>query len=166
MGASRNNILPAHGTSFDLNVSMHHSMAPLLGKRKRREETEKDRIAVIQDEDVNDWNALLRQHFEAKFEPLEGVSPSLGKVKHNEDSTSESPFDSDWDGCSEEDDGPIEVVHHSIPPRSKAEIPKEELVSFMVRVAYPSCSRSITNYDMPKRLQSLHLPQKIIRGHR
>ena len=137
-------------------------MGPLLGKRKRREEPEKDKVAVIEDGDVNGLNALLRQHFEAKFEPLEGVSPSLAKVEDAEDSTPDSQFDSDWDGCSEEYDEPIEVVHHSTLPLSKAEIPTEELVSFMVRSAFPSCLCSMANYDTSTRLQSLHLPRPTI----
>lgn len=119
-------------------------MALMLGKRKRRDEVldlDLDPQSAMKSEATDRLQALFRQHFETNFEPLNNLSPQLGDIEHVEAPTSDSESDSDWDGCSEGERNSVEVVHHSILPSSKAEVPKSELTAFMARALYLRCPR-------------------------
>lgn len=85
------------------------------------------------DEDSH-LQALFRQHFESRFKPLEGLpSPRLKRSNADEESP-EDQSESDWEGLSDVEDGKqVEVVEHTLSTGDKrAEVPKEELKTFMV----------------------------------
>lgn len=89
-------------------------MSNALGKRKRaapakgnEEATEPDNTADIQ--------ALLRQHFEARFGSLSGIAPQKPEDEDEDDDPDSDDYDSDsennsgsdsdeWGGISEDDD--------------------------------------------------------------
>ena len=81
-----------------------------------------------------DVQALFRQHFESRFRPLKGLPSSRLKCPEADEETPESQSESDWEGVSDEGYGkPVEVVEHSISTGVKrAEVPREELKTFMV----------------------------------
>jgi len=114
-------------------------MAPLLGKRKRRDkvvDSRNEQGASTQDENAGSLHSLLRQHFETRFEPLEGVESSLIKKEAGEESAPDADSESDWSGCEEEEEEEkeraVEIIHDSTMPSSNAEVPREESTAFMV----------------------------------
>lgn len=110
-------------------------MAPTLGKRKRRDELadENDNPGEsAKDQSTNELQNLLRQHFEAAFEPLEEFQPETHIADITQADTSESEAISDWSGFSEDDGDGAEVIYHSNSRTSKADVPREELKTFMV----------------------------------
>ena len=130
---------PRISTFDDLKIFNYDSlnMAPLLGKRKRRDKVVENAIDtrdIHQDGHADEMAARLRQHFEITFEPLEGIVTS--KVANTEVSDLGGQSDAEWDGCSDGEQKAVQVVDHSTLP-SNTEIPKEELSSFMVRSTDP-----------------------------
>ena len=83
-----------------------------------------------------DLQALFRQHFESRFKPLEGLpSPPLKRPIASEESLDDQS-DSGWEGLSDGgvDEQQVEVVEHTMSTGVKrAEVPREELKTFMVR---------------------------------
>ena len=112
-----------------LGILQERSMAPLLGKRKRRGDILNSQTLTSSDVSPERLHELFREHFESNFKPLEGSTPVSNNVEAP-DVPAGSESDSEWDGCSEEE-RPIEVVHEFIPPASTIEFSKGELKSFM-----------------------------------
>lgn len=117
------------------------NMAPTLGKRKRRDQTDDlGNISglVRDDTNTNQLQALFRQHFESTFEPLEALASQSRKPKNHETAECLAGSNSDWDGFSvsedDEDASPALVVQCSTHRSSRADIPKEEVKAFMVGV--------------------------------
>ena len=108
-------------------------MAPLLGKRKRRDEIleePSDTEDIHQGEYADKLAARLRQHFETTFEPLEGFSDvTRSKVANAELPDLDTGSDIEWDGCSDGEQKAVQVVDHSL----RTEIQKEDLLTFNVR---------------------------------
>lgn len=108
-----------------------------LGKRKRRDEISSgdDSTNTSADDTVADLQARFREHFEARFKPLEDIS--LPSAKLQQDVSPIEDDGSDWSGLSEFEDleGPpvIQYVSHS----EESEIPKDELRSFMAWTPVP-----------------------------
>ena len=72
---------------------------------------------------------VLRRHFEAAFEPLPEQPAAATSIDAD---SSEVESGSDWDGISEGQSDSAEVIDHAKSSLSKAEVPKEELKTFMV----------------------------------
>ena len=110
-------------------------MASALGKRKRR-----DRIIDAEvphqstaDENSADLQALFRQHFESKFEPLPSSVARSYLVDKINTEPPDKELESDWDGFSEDGEEPAETVHCAISAPFKADVSKAESKTFMVR---------------------------------
>jgi len=114
-------------------------MAPVLGKRKRRDQTDDlgENSGLTTDKVKPDrLQALFRQHFESSFEPLEGLASPSDHIKDNETAKGLVGSESDWDGLSEDDEegkSPV-AVQCSTRQSSRADVSKEELKTFMVGV--------------------------------
>lgn len=111
-------------------------MVLALGKRKRRSEVTEDEAtpASAADEEASTkLQALLRKHFEAKFEPLPESRPlpvdDVGVVGDFSDESNVS----EWEGLSDEGESHAEVVEHTTSIALRDEMSKEELKLFMVR---------------------------------
>lgn len=118
-----------------------------LGKRKRRDQLKSsDELNGSRLEGgYADLHALFRQHFEARFRPLDSISlpvkeqqvtrpPSLGEGEM-----------SDWEGLADEAQGGPEIVELNPSLASSDELPAEELKSFMVATHAHSSSQTLTN---------------------
>ena len=107
-------------------------MAPALGKRKRRDRiTDTDELTEL-DNSAN-LQALFRQHFESKFEPLPGSFARPPSVRTIDNKTSDEALECDWDGFSEYEEEHAEIVQYATCAPSKAEVSKIEFKTFMVR---------------------------------
>lgn len=122
-------------------------MAVTLGKRKRvRRETVSKTETAPQDapnySDQEDLQAIFRRHFEARFKPL----ADLAKPKEKpvdlvaEESTEE---ESEWDGISEDEEAPVEVIEHSTSTDAASLLDKQAQKAFMVHRAPVQLSRTI-----------------------
>ncbi len=113
-------------------------MTPILGKRKRRERvlsSDPDVGSGVDQVASQHLQALLQQHFEARFEPLEGSQHKIHKRQDIRAQSLEDDTESDWTGLSEaEADAPAQVVHYQMSQSSRVDVPKEELKMFMVWV--------------------------------
>ena len=110
-------------------------MALKLGKRKRREELidDDDTPRQLYDKDTaSDMHNVLRRHFEAAFEPLADHHALAAATSKIDEDGSEVESESDWGGISEGQSDSAEVVNHAKTSLLKAEVPKEELKTFMV----------------------------------
>jgi hypothetical protein len=110
-------------------------MAPTLGKRKRRDELadkDDDPGESAKDQSTNELQNLLRQHFEAAFEPLEESQTKTQTADITQADTSDSEAELDWSGFSEDEKDGVEIIHHSSSRTSKADVSREELKTFMV----------------------------------
>lgn len=113
-----------------------NSMALTLGKRKRRDHlAEADALAgqSPDDEATAKLQALFRQHFEGTFEPLEAAKTLQTNAITVGNEASSDSVESDWDGLSQEDSEATQIIHHSKPGASRADVPRDELKTFMVR---------------------------------
>ncbi|KAL2038463.1 hypothetical protein N7G274_008802 [Stereocaulon virgatum] len=109
-------------------------MAPTLGKRKRRYELADENNSSgesARDQSTNELQTLLRQHFEAAFEPLEEFQPKTHTAEITQADTSDSEAGSDWSGFSEDEKDGVEIIDHSSSHTLKADVSKEELKTFM-----------------------------------
>ena len=110
-------------------------MTPTLGKRKRRDRLLESATVEnkLQNEEAEiEIQALLRQHFEDRFEPLD-ARPSTIHASDNRDEIASVQSDSDWDGLSEEEsESPRTIIHKSELGTSKVAVSRDELKTFMV----------------------------------
>ncbi len=121
-----------HHPAFHL-VAM---MSEILGKRKRRKQTEVSNTEHLSDEPVDNsqhLQRLLREHFEARFEPLEDDDLVSEQQSASGDNAESEVSEEGWTGLSEdgEEANAIVVDCQSI-KGIKADISKEELKLFMV----------------------------------
>lgn len=110
-------------------------MAPVLGKRKRREhsaDVDANNVSSADDHYAN-LQALFQQHFESTFEPLPGSLTGPSLVHKTETEPSDGELGSDWNGFSDHGEEYAETVHCDSSAPSKADISKEEFKTFMVR---------------------------------
>ena len=103
-----------------------------LGKRKRRDQIglSDSSADTSTDENAADLQARLRHHFEAEFEPLEGIALSIKNVEA--EAPESTDLESEWEGLSDVDDdeGP-QIIHHQISRAAENEAPSSELRAFM-----------------------------------
>ncbi|KAL6713111.1 pre-rRNA processing and 40S ribosomal subunit assembly [Lecanora helva] len=121
-------------------------MTPILGRRRRRADLAGDDIdSAGQDDDQERLHTLLQQHFEYTFEPLERVIDGNEIIEKLEtpDAAAQSESDSDWDGCSEDDERAVKVVHHSADLSSKSEVSRRDLKNFMVWAFYQTINGTL-----------------------
>lgn len=110
----------------------------MLGKRKRAEHVVASRPTGVTSDVSPDKNGelrtLLRQHFESRFKPLEDVPFRQLKEAVASAESPDDQSDSDWEGISDgSNEQQVEVVEHTISTGDKrAEVPREELKTFMV----------------------------------
>ena len=110
-------------------------MALNLGKRRRREELiDEDATPgrLLNKEKASDFHDILRRHFEAAFEPLPDNQALPAATPKFDPEGSEAESESDWDGISEGQSDSAEIINHVKSGLLKAEVPKEELKTFMV----------------------------------
>ncbi|KAL9034776.1 MAG: hypothetical protein Q9180_005221, partial [Flavoplaca navasiana] len=112
-------------------------MTTVPGKRKRRvhiTEPDYSQDAGEQAADVDRLQALLRQHFEQKFESLESSLPASSQDHFLNDSLGAADDDStDWNGISDEDGEEAEalVVDHQSTGKNRIDFSREDLKRFM-----------------------------------
>lgn len=110
-------------------------MALKLEKRKRREELIDEDVTpgqLLDKDTASEMHNILRRHFEAAFEPLAEHNALPAAASSIDADGSEIESGSDWDGISEGQSDSAEIINHAKSSLSKAEIPKEELKTFMV----------------------------------
>ena len=110
-------------------------MAHKLEKRKRREEVVDEDVTsgqLLDEDTASEMHNILRRHFEAAFEPLADHHVLPAAATNIDADGSEVESGSDWDGISEGQSDSAEVIIHAKASLSKAEVPKEELKTFMV----------------------------------
>lgn len=103
-----------------------------LGKRKRREQIGLGDSSADTSTDGNaaDLHARFRHHFEAKFEPLEGIALSIKDVEAEVPESTDPA--SEWEGLSDvEDHGGPQIIQHQISQAAEIEAPSNELRAFM-----------------------------------
>ena len=121
--------------------------AAILGKRKRQDRLKANEESRAPQQDDNDSieqrYILFRQHFESRFAPLEKSLSTETQVSTPDlTNSSEDAEESDWAGLSDEnDEADIQVVDYSTAEK-RAEVPKAELKTFMVRPYLASSSSS------------------------
>ena len=113
-----------------------------LGKRKRRDQVgDPDGVEDHRPhEDNADLQALFRQHFEAKFRPLESMNLPVQEQRLAGSPPAGEDESSDWEGLPEDEGHGPKIIEHNVSLASSDGVPTEELKSFMV-VIHPQISR-------------------------
>lgn len=109
-------------------------MAPVLGKRRRRDrsaDVDANNMSTTDHHHAN-LQALFQQHFESSFEPLPGSLTSPSPAHKTEPEPSDGELASDWNGFSDNGEDYAETVHCDSSGLSKADISREEFKTFMV----------------------------------
>ena len=88
-------------------------------------------LAHAVDEDPSNLQALLRQHFESTFEPLEPLAHAP-LTQNSYTKASDNELESDWEGFSECGEEHAETVHYSTSAPSTVDVSKDEFKTFMV----------------------------------
>ncbi|KAJ9662959.1 pre-rRNA processing and 40S ribosomal subunit assembly [Coniosporium apollinis] len=128
-------------------------MAVTLGKRKRVGRETVSRIETApqdapNDSDQEDLQAIFRRHFEAKFKPLAApAKPKKEAVDHIAEELTEG--ESDWDGISEDEEAPVEIIEHSTSTDAASLLDKQAQKAFMS--SKPPTSTSTSTTTKPKR---------------
>ena len=110
-------------------------MPDTLGKRKRRSavgDAEYEQAESIKTGDAERLQALLKQHFEDQFEPLQGTNPLQAVPLEGEDDLTDTDSESDWEGLSEDARPQPELVYHATAKTPRPDMSKAELKTFMV----------------------------------
>ena len=110
-------------------------MAPILGKRKRRDQIidTGNTLPHPGDGDSSNVQALLRQHFESTFEPLPEPLAHEPLIQNSDTKASDDELESDWEGFSECEKEHAETIHYSTSASSTADVSKDDFKTFMVR---------------------------------
>ena len=110
-------------------------MAPILGKRKRRDQIidTENTLPHPADEDSSNVQALLRQHFESTFEPLPEPVVHEPLIPDSYTKASDDELESDWEGFSECGKEHAETVHYPTSASVTADVSKDDFKTFMVR---------------------------------
>ena len=112
-------------------------MALRLGKRRRREEFIDGDVTpgqLLDEDTAGEMHNILQRHFEAAFEPLADYRTLPAATTEFDVDGSDVESGSDWDGLSEGHSDSAEIINHAKSSLLKAEVPKEELKTFMVSV--------------------------------
>ena len=112
-------------------------MALKLGKRRRREEFIDGDVVpgqLLDEDTAGEMHNILQRHFEAAFEPLADYHALPRATTKIDVDGSDVESGSDWDGLSEGQSDSAEIINHAKSSLLKAEVPKEELKTFMVSV--------------------------------
>lgn len=112
-------------------------MTVVIGKRKRREHLSEPKHSqeVEKQPDYNSrLQALLRQNFENRFEPLESCDPVSGQDTFLIDDPGSEKDPTEWSGFSDEDEEKADatVVDYQNIGKTRVDISKVDLKSFMV----------------------------------
>ncbi|MCJ1351285.1 MAG: hypothetical protein MMC33_001269 [Icmadophila ericetorum] len=141
-------------------------MAPILGKRKRRDQiTESHREKSVSDSPSTKakLQALFKQHFEAKFKPLPEAPQKTSHQPQNTfvGSEAEGSDGSDWSGLSDVENGAgVEVIEHTNSTGAKRiEVPKDEVKAFMTTKPPTLTSSTITLH--PSKSTALTTPATV-----
>jgi hypothetical protein len=113
-------------------------MTLLLGKRKRRKElSDPDSPEGLElgNDHPDDVQARFREHFEAQFAPLDAPSPPGKQLEPVDSECSDDESESDWEGISDDEAMPANIVEYQSVELRKNEMPRVEFKSFMVRSA-------------------------------
>lgn len=108
-------------------------MTPTPGKRKRRDLVDQGLNLAPSQEYVDSKHVqvLFKQHFESKFEPLPIAHTKFIQATDTGEAEVTDESISDWGGISDDEDR-AEIVQHTISKSCKADVPTEEVKSFMV----------------------------------
>ena len=110
-----------------------------LGKRRRRDEVVRDVVASISVESEGESHrlqSLLKQHFEATFDPLPTIETKSGPSEDVVKSADEEDDDNiAWDGIGNDDERNIEMVQHDTTKVNGTTLSPKELKAFMVAPA-------------------------------
>lgn len=110
-------------------------MSLLLGKRKRRKDIgyEGNNPNLLPSgEHLEDRQILFRQHFEARFNPLERFSHPIIKGESTNSPTTDLSSESNWEGLSDGEKVETYVVQTGGKNAPISDMPHEEFKSFMV----------------------------------
>lgn len=112
-------------------------MTVVIGKRKRREHLPESKHFQEVEEQLNydsRLQAVLRQNFENRFEPLESCDPVSGQDTFLIDDPGSEKDPTEWSGFSDEDEEKADatVVDYQNTGKTRVDISKEDLKSFMV----------------------------------
>lgn len=140
-------------------------MSQVLGKRKRRRAAEAEEKNNNGDEagDAVDFQALLRKHFESRFEPLETTATPASEIIAAKPAQSDDEADegSDWTGLSEDGDPVVEIIVHDNSHQA-AKLSGAELRAFMVRY-HPA--RAPFRLQKPRLADLLYACSRLNRPH-
>ena len=103
-------------------------MAVSTGKRKWQEENNDQEPGLRDEGAVRD---LFQRAFEAKFKPLERLTPLIRELEPVETDNQDHEEDSHWDGLSE-DEKPVEIVNQNGVNSAIPDIQRHEMKEFMV----------------------------------
>ncbi|KAL9098671.1 MAG: hypothetical protein Q9163_005716, partial [Psora crenata] len=109
-------------------------MALILGKRKRRDPPVDDALISSSSSgnlDSAHVQALLKQHFEAKFEPLPATENFSTTVPKSEDGNDHEEAHSAWEGISDGEVDQPELVRYAASTSAKPDLSKDEMKAFM-----------------------------------
>ena len=123
--------------------------AVTLGKRKRADQLQDKVNPPKQPNDAAaQLHNILRQNFELRFAPIEPLSPKEAEEPIPDLTNSEGSEESDWAGFSDDNnDANVLVIEHTASISRRAEVPKEELKTFMVLIYSPPNSNFKLNYN-------------------
>ena len=127
------------GSLFCLLIQGHHvfclDMALKLRKRRRREEFTDEDVTpgqLLDEDTASEMHNILQRHFEDTFEPLADHHVLPAATTKIDANGSEFESESDWGGISEGQSDSAEVINYAKTSLLKAEVPKEEIKTFMV----------------------------------
>ena len=127
-------------TQFDTQISARDLPSPvrfitMIGKRKRESVVVRKTSQSVKRDELDGAYDVLRQHFEATFEPIPQPNPVSITDDVEEDASEEASQHSDWSGLSDdgEDTPSVQVVEHAQAEVSAANSSRAtEFKAFMV----------------------------------
>lgn len=108
-------------------------MAPVGGKRKRRASLDKETAEIVtlgERDRLGKLHKALQHHFESSFTPLPQLS--IAQEPDEEQTKEDDGSSSDWEGLSDLDLEPAEIVHHDPAGNRTEGLPRHEHKMFMV----------------------------------
>ncbi|KAL8968408.1 MAG: hypothetical protein Q9183_002476 [Haloplaca sp. 2 TL-2023] len=109
-------------------------MTAILGKRKRRQEIAEAKLQTKFEGEGHGEQAqsLLRQYFEATFEPLESSTPVVAPASVIQDDYDTGDASStEWSGLSEDEENSAIVVDYQKLPSTNLDVSREDMKNFM-----------------------------------
>lgn len=108
-----------------------------VGKRKRTGEHSAKTLpknSVADGQMSDEIQTLLKQHFEASFEPLQFTQLAHSEKADVEQNDSPYTSESEWQGLSDTESNGVLLVHHGAKQPFTAGVAKDEKKTFMVGV--------------------------------